>query len=984
MQQDILKKLQDFSSRPRGQAVIIGLVLFVSLVIRMLMFYKNGCGIDEGCFSAWYITAAERGIHGFYDNTWCDYPPFNVYIFWIFGKLSQAVGPDSLAFFIKFPQNLFDIAAAYMIFRFVRQWFSFRGSLAIMAVYAFNPATIFDVAVWGQMDSIYTLFMIASLYSAFRSKYELSGATLGLAILTKPQSVVLLPILAYIILRNGGWRRAIYSGITFGAVIIVVILPFRWDNPIAFLIDNYSGYSVYPFNSINAYNIWSLWSFWKPDTVAHWGLTYQQWGILGFVAFTAFVMWQLHRRYSTRAAIFAVFLLMFGFFMIMTRMHERYLFPVFALLALGWYTRYTIWIYIGLSITFFAQMVYVLSVLNSQQFIEHGHWSIYVLGPANIILLIVAAWSFYRMQRSKDPALIEDLPPPKVKWADLRRPAFIVGALCVIYFGVSVWNLGDLRAISSDWSPDREGQEVYLDLGDTTRVDKVFLLLQNADNVDLELYQGSPDNWVKQSDFSRSGVWRKWEEMHVGQDTRYIRLLFTRASGLIGEVALLSNNELLDIVGVYVDGQPGGEALIDEQDLISHPASFEEGTYFDEIYFVRAAEEQLKLEDPYGERTHPPTSKLIIGSSIWAFGYNPFAWRIAGVIAGTIIIMLMYWFARRMLNSERAGIIAAFLITFDFMHFAEARLATGEIFIFLFVICMFYFFFRYWQDHESSGKYLFLSLVFFGLGFSTKWVTMWGFAGIVLLLILLMWRRPIKRSDIYWFAGGGAAAVAIYMLSNIPYFLSGYNLTDFWNHQYGMYDFHSGLTAGHPYSSEWYTWPIMEKPLWMYVGNFGDKTGYIGTMGNPALWWVGIPAMIAMLALAAWKPVAKLFLVVREKISGTGSIAVPPLNRRNWIAIFIVIPFLTQWMIFALIGRCLFIYHYFPNVLFITLAVTIWLELLWRRFESGKWLVTGFLAVNVICFVLFFPAISGLPMSNDYWDTMRWIVDWLVGGLFSN
>jgi Gpi18-like mannosyltransferase len=136
-------------------------------------------------------------------------------IFWIFGKLTQAFGPDSLHILLRLPQNLFDLGTALLIFFFVRQRYSYLFALGAMAVYALNPATIFDLAVWGQMDSIYTFFMVGSLYAAMRSKHELSAGLLGLAILTKPQSIVLLPVVAYLILRKGGWKRAITSSAVF-------------------------------------------------------------------------------------------------------------------------------------------------------------------------------------------------------------------------------------------------------------------------------------------------------------------------------------------------------------------------------------------------------------------------------------------------------------------------------------------------------------------------------------------------------------------------------------------------------------------------------------------------------------------------------------------------------------------------------------------------------------------------------------------------
>ena len=409
MQIKALEKLQRFSSERRGQIFLVVAILTISLIVRLLLFHYHGYHVDEGTFKAWYNIAAENGLRNFYDSTWCDYPPFSIYIFWLFGNLAHAIGPDSLDFLIKLPQNLFDLATAYLIFRFVRSSYSFPAALGAMTIYAFNPATIFDLAVWGQFDSVYVFFMVASLYALLRSKYEISGGLFCLAILTKPQSVVLLPILAYVMLRKGGLKRAISSGIVSIASVFLIIAPFNWSNPISFLIDRFSGYGVYEYNSLNAYNFWALLGFWKQDTIPHLGLSYQMWGIIAFVIFAAFVMWQLHRRYEQKAAIFAVFLLMFGFFMLMTRMHERYLFPVIALLALSWSGRFTLksltaWLYIGLTGTFLANLVYVMSNLNAGVFIPDGHWSIYVLVPINIILFLSAILYFWRMQNRK-PAI---------------------------------------------------------------------------------------------------------------------------------------------------------------------------------------------------------------------------------------------------------------------------------------------------------------------------------------------------------------------------------------------------------------------------------------------------------------------------------------------------------------------------------------------------------------------------------------------------
>lgn len=32
-----------------------------------------------------------------------------------------------------------------------------------------------------------------------------------------------------------------------------------------------------------------------------------------------------------------------------------------------------------------------------------------------------------------------------------------------------------------------------------------------------------------------------------------------------------------------------------------------------------------------------------------------------------------------------------------------------------------------------------------------------------------------------------------------------------------MYRYHANLSADHPFTSDWYTWPLMLKPVWLYV-----------------------------------------------------------------------------------------------------------------------------------------------------------------------
>ena len=555
----------------------------------------------------------------------------------------------------------------------------------------------------------------------------------------------------------------------------------------------------------------------------------------------------------------------------------------------------------------------------------------------------------------------------------------ILATLVILFFSVSVWNLGDRHVPTSDFVPQQDPDNVYLDIGNTTHVDKVYLLVQNASNVDVDIYWGSPGSWNLSGNLKKSGVWHEWDYVNLGQDTRYVRLEFKGNSGRIGEVALFSGSLKLAISGISTDGNAtAANALIDEQQLVNNPESSKSTAYFDEIYFVRTAEEYINHQEP-SQWDHPPMSKLIIAASILIFGHNPFAWRIAGVIFAALSILLVFLLARRMFKSPRAGLIAAFLLTFDFMHFAQARIATPDTYLFFFFVGMVYFFYCYWQDPSHNGRNLFWSLVFFGFAFCTKWFIAYGFVGLMLLLIIQKVReRKIRKGEVCWFIAGTATAVAIYMLSYIPYFSVGHGLSNWWHQQISMYQFHAHLTASHPGGSPWYTWPFMLNPVWFYVGYFPTTRAYIATFGNPALWWSSIPIMIATLAIV----IAWIATGLKNKVANFTARVLRPLwhemGDSRKVALFIIIPFLTQWLFFIPITRVVFIYHFYPSLLFVILASALWCDWLWTRFKWGKWAVGGYLALNVACFILFFPAISGLPMSNGYWDSMKWMVHWII------
>jgi Gpi18-like mannosyltransferase len=342
-------------------------LIALSFIIRWLLFPISGYKNDMVTFEAWFRTAADNGLRSFYSLTRCDYPPFNVYLFWGFGSLAKAFslfGTPQIAYVVKLVPAIFDAAMGFLIFVFIRSRLDFKMAIVAAALYVFNPAVIYNSAVWGQFDAIYTFFLVLALMLALASKPELSAVTYAVGVLTKPQAIALLPLIAYLILRKRGWRRLITSLVAGAATVFVVILPFEWSSPITFLANNYFfGYGEYACTSVNAFNTWALGGLWVADTPVTFVLG---WALFGALA--AFVLYLLYERFGASGellVLFSAFVLFFGFFMLPTRIHERYLFPAISMLTLMFlFLKKMRPLYVVLTATLLANVSYVLYWLN--------------------------------------------------------------------------------------------------------------------------------------------------------------------------------------------------------------------------------------------------------------------------------------------------------------------------------------------------------------------------------------------------------------------------------------------------------------------------------------------------------------------------------------------------------------------------------------------------------------------------------------------
>ena len=572
---------------------------------------------------------------------------------------------------------------------------------------------------------------------------------------------------------------------------------------------------------------------------------------------------------------------------------------------------------------------------------------------------------------------------------DLNKQGLLtIAVLTIVFFSVAVWNLGLSQAPVNGWRTT-ENRTFYIDLGEQTNTGTVYLLVKNG-SAEVQVYTGSPGTWSNSRSLSIADSYYTWKDVTVNNPTRYVRFEIQPKSSIeLAEVAILnSDNQLVAVAAVTGENHsdPNLSRLIDEQNLVQLPPTYMGETYFDEIYFVKSAEQYLNLQVPY-EWTHPPLGKLIIASGISVFGFNPFGWRIMGVIAATLMIPLMYILGKKLLGTWIGGFAATFLLVFDFMHFTMARMGTADTYVVFFSLASQLFFLIYLKNVLKNGwkvsvQPLFLAFLFFALGFSVKWVVLYGFAVQIAILLALRLKEVAKvkggwLDKLNTFSdppyatvlGFTLIAVLVYFLTYIPDMLAGRSLIEVINLQGSMYGYHSTLTATHPFSSPWWSWPLMVSPnahvpLWLFGSTLpGDFKSTIVLLGNPLVWWVGFVCVISISAFAVFKIVK-----AGDKKLGSIGLGLPVL--------FIPAFFFFQWVPYILISRVTFIYHFYVNVPFLCLATAYFISKYW----SSKWMkiaAVAYFAGTVAMFGLFYTVISGTPASESWINSLKWFDSWV-------
>ncbi|OGM05851.1 hypothetical protein A2125_02565 [Candidatus Woesebacteria bacterium GWB1_43_5] len=330
-----------------------------AFAVRLIFSQLPSFEIDMNAWLAWAWRMKGFGPAGFYsDQVWTQYTPG--FLYWLWGLASLGWANELM---IKTTVILADIMTGLVIWKIVSAKSEKLANLSFF-LYVLNPVIIFTGSVWGQIDGILTLFLVASSYFLIEKKNAAIGAFFwALAFLIKPQAIVFLPAAFLAIFGSKlNVRNYIYFVLVSFVTLLVFSLPFFPNNPIfglPQLVGKMTGY--YNYTSVFAFNIWTvLVGMWKQDNATFLGLSYQFWGVALYLLSLAFIFFRFRKDITRKEIQYLVIALsLFAAFLFPTRVHERYLFPMFAFLLISaglFSSRLLLGSFIGLSIFNFLNL----------------------------------------------------------------------------------------------------------------------------------------------------------------------------------------------------------------------------------------------------------------------------------------------------------------------------------------------------------------------------------------------------------------------------------------------------------------------------------------------------------------------------------------------------------------------------------------------------------------------------------------------------
>ncbi|MBU3715455.1 MAG: phospholipid carrier-dependent glycosyltransferase [Candidatus Nanopelagicaceae bacterium] len=377
---------------------------------------------------------------------------------------------------------------------------------------------------------------------------------------------------------------------------------------------------------------------------------------------------------------------------------------------------------------------------------------------------------------------------------------------------------------------------------------------------------------------------------------------------------------------------------------------------FDEVYYVDGAKDYLSggVEITNGAAefiVHPPVGKWLIALGIQILGDNPAGWRFSAALFGTLSILLLYFVALRLFNSEFLALVSAGLMSIDGLHVVMSRTALLDIFLMFFLLAAFLALL-----HERH----IIAALLLGLALGTKWSAVYFIAALLIYLGVTNRKKVLPYLPIipitYLFTWSG------WLISDKGWSRDYSNnpLISLFHYHREILNFHTGLTTEHSYEASPWNWLVLGRPTSFFYESpkscgAENCSQEILAMGTPIIWWFGLIALFITIGY---------FITRRERAAGLILIAL----LSNYL----------PWLLFP--ERTTFYFYAISFLPFLILAITYSIKLyLEDEAKQTKRLqnIYAALGLTALIFAYFAPVYLGIVLTYDDWYSRMWLPSWI-------
>lgn len=413
---------------------------------------------------------------------------------------------------------------------------------------------------------------------------------------------------------------------------------------------------------------------------------------------------------------------------------------------------------------------------------------------------------------------------------------------------------------------------------------------------------------------------------------------------------------------------------------------------FDEKHYVPQSQQiaDLGIENnpSYGLVVHPFLGKRLISFGIDIFGYTPLGWRIASIIAGCLMVVLLAISVRALTKSMTLAILSGILLNTEGVTFVMSRVGMLDIFIGLFTtMAMTFFALRIATKIPLNSEnmpvykdpYLYGAGASIGLAMAIKLSGLYlsATSGVMLFIVALymvikkqstikdfiksvffgfisLAVIPIVIATLFWipwfrdyFSAYRQSAVAGSLEYRLPGFLDSIApdaIRSFYNYQAGVMNFHTGLTnsAGnlHPWESKPLDWILGNGSLLLY----SDSNTQIWIASNRSIW------ILSALVLAVS---AFMFIIKRNMTWGivfAGFVA----TYVSWLFVY---------------DRQMYIFYVVPLAPFLILGIVLMIQsMIMYQPENGEQIALSkvSLSFGLILFILMILTLAEFLLASPY------------------